>query len=111
MTRNLWSMRLPVAVSCFLVLFFLAFLTGQRGIPVEDGGEFLTVARLGGINHPPGLPLLSLSSGLSWIIFGSEGLRVLFALTAASALILITKMYSVSSLFFLTGLLLLPSVA
>ncbi len=104
-------MRLPVAVSCFLVLFFLAFLTGQRGIPVEDGGEFLTVARLGGINHPPGLPLLSLSSGLSWIIFGSEGLRVLFALTAASALILITKMYSVSSLFFLTGLLLLPSVA
>ncbi len=108
MTRNLWSMRLLIPVS---ILFIIAFLTGQRGIPVEDGGEFLTVARLGGINHPPGLPLLSLSSRLSWIIFGSEGLRVLFALTAASALILIKKKNSVSSLFFLAGILLLPPVA
>ncbi len=111
MMRIHLSMRLTVTVSFFLILFFIAFLTGQRGIPVEDGGEFLTVARLGGINHPPGLPLLSLSSRLSWILFGSEGLRVLFACAAASALVLITKKYSVSVLFFLTGILLLPSVA
>ncbi len=94
-----------------MILFLIAFLTGQRGIPVEDGGEFLTVARLGGINHPPGLPLLSLSSRLSWILFGSEGLRVLFACAAASALIMITKKYTVSALLFLSGVLLLPSIA
>ncbi len=111
MTCNRLIMRPALMASFFLILFFIAFLTGQRGIPVEDGGEFLTVARLGGINHPPGLPLLSLSSRLSWILFGKEGLRVLFAFSAASALILITKKYSVSSLIFITGTLLLPSVA
>ena len=111
MTHSHFSMRLAVTGFCFLILFSIAFLTGQRGIPVEDGGEFLTVARLGGINHPPGLPLLSLLSRLSWILFGSQGLRVLFACAAASALILITKKYTVSSLFFLTGVLLLPSIA
>ena len=105
------NLRLAFAASGFLLLFLIAFLAGQRGIPVEDGGEFLTVARLGGINHPPGLPLLSLLSRLSWILFGSQGLRVLFACAAASALILITRKYSVSSLVFLTGILLLPSIA
>ena len=111
MTFSHRNLRLAFAASGFLLLFLIAFLAGQRGIPVEDGGEFLTVARLGGINHPPGLPLLSLSSRLSWILFGSEGLRVLFACAAASALILITKKYSVFSLFFLAGVLLLPSIA
>jgi len=100
-----------VAVFCFLILFLIAFLTGQRGIPIEDGGEFLTVARLGGVNHPPGLPLLSLLSRLSWVLFGDDGLRVLFAFAAASALILLSRKYSVSSLVFLMGVLLLPSVA
>ncbi len=111
MTHNRWSPLLAVAALCFLVLFLIAFAAGQRGIPVEDGGEFLTVARLGGINHPPGLPLLSLLSRVSWILFGSDGLRVLFACAAASALILITRKYTVSSLVFLAGILLLPSVA
>lgn len=94
-----------------VLLFSIAFITGQRGIPVEDGGEFLTVARLGGINHPPGLPLLSLSSRLSWIIFGEEGLRVLFAFAAAAAFLLIMKKYSVSFILFSAGVLLLPAVA
>ncbi|MCK5116379.1 MAG: DUF2723 domain-containing protein [Candidatus Aegiribacteria sp.] len=93
------------------MVFIIAILTGQRGIPIEDGGEFLTVARLGGINHPPGLPLLSLLSRLSWILFGSEGLKVLFALAAASALIMIANKYTLSALLFLSGVLLLPSVA
>ncbi len=107
-----WTMRSALAALCFLILFFIALLTGQRGIPVEDGGEFLTVARLGGINHPPGLPLLSLSSRLSWILFGSEGLRVLFACAAASALILISpRRHTVSTIVFLAGILLLPSIA
>jgi hypothetical protein len=100
---------LPAAA--LLLLFSIAFITGQRGIPLEDGGEFLTVARLGGINHPPGLPLLSLSSRLSWIIFGEEGLRVLFAFTAAAALLLIMRKPSLSFLLFISGVLLLPAVA
>jgi hypothetical protein len=93
------------------LLLSVAFLTGQQGIPVEDGGEFLTVARLGGINHPPGLPLLSLSSRFSWILFGEYGLRILFALTAASSLILIMRKISIFSMVFAAGILMLPSVA
>ncbi len=92
----------------FLLLFCIAFLAGQTGIPVEDGGEFLTVARLGGTNHPPGLPLLSLSSRVSWILFGREGLRVLFALSAAMALILINRKFSVPIILFTSGIILLP---
>ncbi len=99
-----------LTIFCFLIIFSLAFATGQRGIPVEDGGEFLTVARLGGINHPPGLPLLSLSSRLSWILFSESGLRVLFALIAASAFLLIRKS-SFAVLLFTAGILLLPAVA
>ena len=96
------------AAAIFLLLFFIAFLSGQTGIPVEDGGEFLTVARLGGTNHPPGLPLLSLSSRVSWILFGREGLRVLFALFAALALKLINRKITISIMLFTTGILLLP---
>ena len=103
MTHSHWSSRSIVAALCFLMVFIIAILTGQRGIPIEDGGEFLTVARLGGINHPPGLPLLSLLSRLSWILFGSEGLKVLFALAAASALIMIANKYTLSALLFLSG--------
>lgn len=95
----------------FFLLFCIAFITGQTGIPVEDGGEFLTVARLGGTNHPPGLPLLSLSSRVSWILFGREGLRVLFALFAALALKLINKKITVSIVLFIAGILLLPSLS
>lgn len=98
-------------VIALFVLFSIVFVTGQSGIPVEDGGEFLTVARLGGINHPPGLPILSLSSRLSWIVFGKEGLRVLFALAAALALLLIVKKPSFSLILFSAGVLLLPAVA
>ncbi|MEN8209068.1 MAG: DUF2723 domain-containing protein, partial [Candidatus Fermentibacteria bacterium] len=105
------SLRSAVPALCFLILILIAFFTGQRGIPVEDGGEFLTVARLGGINHPPGLPLLSLCSRVSWILFGSDGLRVLFAFAAASALILISRKHTIISLAFLAGILLLPAVA
>ena len=111
MTHDRWDLSLAVTALCLLVLFLIAFATGQRGIPVEDGGEFLTVARLGGINHPPGLPLLSLLSRVSWILFGSEGLRVLFAFAAASALILITRKRTISTLVFLGGILLLPAVS
>lgn len=96
------------ATLIFLLLFSIAFLAGQTGIPVEDGGEFLTVARLGGTNHPPGLPLLSLSSRVSWILFSREGLRVLFALFAALALKLINRKISVPVILFTAGILLLP---
>ncbi len=104
-------MTKPLTITVtFLLLFSIAFLAGQTGIPVEDGGEFLTVARLGGTNHPPGLPLLSLSSRVSWIIFSRDGLRVLFALFAALALILINRRISVPIVLFTAGILLLPSL-
>ena len=95
----------------FLLLFCIAFITGQTGIPVEDGGEFLTVARLGGTNHSPGLPLLSLSSRVSWILFSREGLRVIFALFAALALKIINRNISVPQILFTAGILLLPSLS
>ncbi|MCK4504756.1 MAG: hypothetical protein KAW14_04010 [Candidatus Aegiribacteria sp.] len=97
-----------ITTAIFLLLFSIAFLAGQTGIPVEDGGEFLTVARLGGTNHPPGLPLLSLSSRVSWILFGREGLCVLFALFAALALKLIKRKITVPIILFTAGILLLP---
>ena len=99
-----------ITTAIFLLLFCIAFIAGQTGIPVEDGGEFLTVARLGGTNHPPGLPLLSLLSRVSWILFGREGLRVLFALFAALALKLINKKISIPIILFTAGILLLPSM-
>lgn len=94
-----------------VLLFIIGYATGQTGIPVEDGGEFLTVARLGGVNHPPGLPLVSLSARLSWALFGREGLRVLFALFAAAILVLADRKHSVPSGLFCAGILLLPAVA
>ncbi len=100
-----------ITTTFFLLLFCIAFITGQTGIPVEDGGEFLTVARLGGTNHSPGLPLLSLSSRVSWILFSREGLRVIFALFAALALKIINRNISVPQILFTAGILLLPSLS
>ena len=94
-----------------LLLFIIGYATGQTGIPVEDGGEFLTVARLGGVNHPPGLPLVSLSARLSWALFGRDGLRILFALLAAATLVLADRKHSIPSGLFSAGIILLPAVA
>ena len=100
-----------VPVFFLVLMFIIGYTTGQTGIPVEDGGEFLTVARLGGVNHPPGLPLVSLSARVFWAIFGKEGLRALFALFAATTLVLADRKHLVQSGLFTTGILLLPAVA
>lgn len=101
--------KAAVLAAGFLILFLLAFLAGQRGIPVEDGGEFLTVARLGGISHPPGLPLLSLLSRLSWILFSASGLRIFFAIMAAASLLLCSERMTLPAMIFLLGVLLMSS--
>ena len=103
------SRYLPLII--FFALFVLGYAVGQTGIPVEDGGEFLTVARLGGVNHPPGLPLVSLCSRVSWVLFGEQGLRVLFALFAAGTLFIVQRSKNISSLVFSAGLLLLAPLA
>lgn len=71
-----------------VLLLAAALLAGQWGVPVEDGGEVATVARLGGTMHPPGMPLLALSAQ-STRLLGEDGLRLLFALCAAASLWLV----------------------
>jgi len=73
-------------VPLMALLFVEGILLGQTGIPVEDGGEILTVGFLGGTCHPPGMPLLALLSRCACALAGEDGLRVLFAAAAAVAL-------------------------
>ncbi|MFO7950183.1 MAG: hypothetical protein R6U36_07420 [Candidatus Fermentibacteraceae bacterium] len=94
----------------FVLLFLLAFLLGQKGVPVEDGPEFLTVARLGGTSHSPGMPLLALLCRVSWVLWGSLGLRILFALMSAWALWLLADGCGHAGALLASGLLLLPAV-
>ena len=98
-----------IPFAAFLIIFTVAWAAGQTGVPVEDGGEFLTVARLGGVNHPPGLPLLGQLCRISWIFFGPHGLRILFALFAATALTLLGGLRSIGSFILSLALLLLPA--
>ncbi len=92
----------------FVLLLILAWFLGQEGVPVEDGPELLTVARLGGTNHSPGMPLLSLLCRVSWILLGEGGLRVLFALMAAASLWLLSDGRGLPGLLLAVGILLLP---
>lgn len=71
-------------------LLILGILLGQKGIPMEDGGEMLTIARLGGTAHPPGMPLLALLSRASWLL-GERGLVLLGALCAALSIWLLFR--------------------
>jgi hypothetical protein len=94
---------LPLCALCAL-----AFLAGQTGIPAEDGGEIVTVARLGGIDHPPGMPLLALLARTFWIPFGEAGPRVLFSLTAGCTMWLLSRRYGLQGLVMACGILLMP---
>lgn len=94
-SRWLW---LPVFLAAALAL-------GQEGIPVEDGGEIETVSALGGVNHPPGMPLLSLLGRTFWLMSPEWGLRLLFALLASISVLLLTERAGVSGR--LLGLLVL----
>jgi hypothetical protein len=98
-----------------LRVFYLAFLilvalvAGQSGIPVEDGGEIVTIARLGGVCHPPGMPLLALLARCSWVLFSSGGPRILFALLAGTALWLLSRKHGLPGVILAAGMLLLPA--
>jgi len=95
--------------SSLAVLILIALLAGQSGIPVEDGGEIITVARLGGVCHPPGMPLLALLARCSWVLFTSSGPRILFALLAGTALWLLSRKHGLPGLILAAGMLLLPA--
>lgn len=95
--------------SSLAVLILIGLLAGQSGIPVEDGGEIITVARLGGVCHPPGMPLLALLARCSWVLFASSGPRILFALLAGTALWLLSRKHGLPGLILAAGMLLLPA--
>jgi hypothetical protein len=91
-----------------VLLLALSLRLGQSGIPVEDGAEFLTVARLGGIAHPPGMPLLSLACRASWVILGGSCLRILYGLMASVGLWLLARRQGIAGYLMAAAVLLLP---
>ena len=98
-----WLIWLPILLAA-------AFIVGQSGIPVEDGGEIETVAALGGVNHPPGMPLLSLLSRFFWILAPGLGIRILFGATAAVAMLLLLREYAgLHSRFLALVVLMMPA--
>jgi len=106
--------RFPKAAAAALFLAVtvsVGYLAGQRGIPVEDGGEFLTVARLGGVDHPPGLPLVSFLARVSWVFLGRSCLRALFAVLSGLLLLLLAERRGLPRVLFAAGVLLLPGVS
>ena len=99
----------PAFDTLFLLVLSLAgYLLGQFGIPVEDGGEAITVARLGGTMHPPGMPLLALLLRVSWLA-GEAGPAVLAALCASLSLILLFRRSGVAGLAMALAIMALPS--
>jgi hypothetical protein len=90
-----------------VLLLAAALLAGQWGVPVEDGGEVATVARLGGTMHPPGMPLLALSAQ-STRLLGEDGLRLLFALCSTATLWLVLGRTGLAGAAAAFAVLLLP---
>ena len=91
-----------------LVLAIAGFLPGQSGIPVEDGGEAITVARLGGTMHPPGMPLLALLLRVSWLA-GEAGPVILMALCSAFSLWLLFRRAGAAGLAMALAVLSMPA--
>ncbi len=90
------------------ILFSAGMLLGQTGIPVEDGGEVITVARLGGTMHPPGMPLLALLLRVSWFL-GEQGPIVLAALCASLSLTLLFRRSGITGLAMALAVMAMPS--
>lgn len=76
----------PGSLGLFAAALLAGVLLGQRGVPIEDGGEMLAVASLGGTCHPPGMPLLALLLRASWAVLGSAGPSTLAALASAATI-------------------------
>lgn len=100
--------RLRHLLLSFTILFAAGVLLGQTGIPVEDGGEVITVARLGGTMHPPGMPLLALLQRVSWIL-GERGPAVLAALCASVSLLLLFRRSGAAGLAMALAVMAMPS--
>ena len=62
MLRKYWKEGL-----IFLSFFLLYAATASRTVIQGDTGEFLSVAAVGGVAHPPGYPLYSF---IVWLIYG-----------------------------------------
>lgn len=91
-----------------LVLALAGYLLGQSGIPVEDGGEAITVARLGGTMHPPGMPLLALLLRVSWLA-GEAGPAILMSLCSAFSLWLLFRKAGAAGLAMALAVLSMPA--
>jgi hypothetical protein len=99
------------APTTFLFLAILAvegMLLGQHGIPIEDGGELLTVSTLGGSCHSPGMPVMALLGRCAVAACGETGLRILFAVAAAVSLWLLFRRGGLSGLLLAVSILALP---
>lgn len=107
MTRSALRRSAP-SLLFVTILFASGMLLGQRGIPVEDGGEVVTVARLGGTMHPPGMPLLALLLRVSWFA-GEQGPKVLAALCASFSLALLFRRSGVAGLAMSLAFMAMPS--
>lgn len=92
----------------FCILFSAGLVLGQTGIPVEDGGEAFTVARLGGTMHPPGMPLLALLLRVTWFL-GEIGPVVLAAFCASLSLTLLFRRAGLPGLAMALAVMTLPS--
>jgi len=91
-----------------LILAIAGFLLGQSGIPVEDGGEAITIARLGGTMHPPGMPLLALLLRVSWLA-DEAGPVILMSLCAAFSLWLLFRRAGAAGLAMALAVLSMPA--
>jgi len=65
---NTGKLNTMVALTVFMVMFFIYQLTVAPTISFWDSSEFITCAAIMGIPHPPGSPLLSLLSRVMMII-------------------------------------------
>lgn len=91
------------------LLFAEAFLLGQTGIPVEDGGEILTVGSLGGTCHPSGMPLVALFARSACALAGEPGLKALYAAFAALSLWMLFRRSGAAGMLLAMAVLALPA--
>jgi hypothetical protein len=103
------STRSLIGFLLLLLLVLEGVVLGQSGIPIEDGGEIMTAGALGGLCHPPGMPLLALLSRVVVSLAGESGLRMLFALCAGLSLWMLFRKGGPAALFMAACILAVPA--
>jgi hypothetical protein len=91
------------------LLFVEAFLLGQTGVPIEDGGEILTVGSLGGTCHPSGMPVVALFARSACALAGEPGLKALYAAFAALSLWVLFRRSGAAGILLAMAILALPA--